>query len=441
MTVLRIALPVAMLLSISEQQTPNVRTVTSGVLIDVTVADKKGRPVVGLTPDDFEVKEDGVRQQLLSVVLVDRDRYQSGPEGSVPAVGSPESRPSAAGQDYDSARRALAVTAVLFDRVSQEGSQLARKAAAAYVASLSPDYDYAGVFVGDLAFRTLQPFTNQREKLLRAIDAFGSMATATLAHNASSSQNARIQAFDPLQPPTAGAESSGGFVSAMERERQLAQMNPIDRKLIEIQLRMEESYRQVLSQYEGQASIAALTAVVDALSRMPGRKSILYFAESLPISGAVRTRFDRLIGLANRGNITIYPVDAAGLRLHSKESELARVVGVASAQGVGDTKRSDGAWTKDLEQQEQALTSRPAAALGRLAKETGGFVIQDTNDLGAGVARMQLERSTDYLLGYQPSNGAPDGTFRRISVKVKRQDVSVRARPGYLATVEPALAR
>jgi hypothetical protein len=46
---------------------------------------------------------------------------------------------------------------------------------------------------------------------------------------------------------------------------------------------------------------------------------------------------------------------------------------------------------------------------------------------------MQRERTTYYLLAYQPTNTKNDGTFRKISVKVKRSKVTVRARPGYVA--------
>jgi VWFA-related protein len=119
--------------------------------------------------------------------------------------------------------------------------------------------------------------------------------------------------------------------------------------------------------------------------------------------------------------------------VQSKEAEVARNVNLAGAQGLGDAAREDGAWTKELERQNQLVESRPSAILGRLAKETGGFLIENTNDLGAGVARMQQERTTYYLLGYEPTNATMDGKFRRVSVKVKRSKVSVRARPGYLA--------
>jgi VWFA-related protein len=166
---------------------------------------------------------------------------------------------------------------------------------------------------------------------------------------------------------------------------------------------------------------------------MPGRKSILYFTESLPITDRLKSRFEVLIGEANRANVTIFTVDAAGLRVQSKDAEVNRSVAVAGAQGVGDVSRGDGPYTRDLERQDEALSSRPTAVLGRLAKDTGGFLLENTNELGAGVARMQQERTTYYLVAYQPSNAALDGKFRKVSVKVKRPRVTVKARPGYLA--------
>jgi VWFA-related protein len=96
-------------------------------------------------------------------------------------------------------------------------------------------------------------------------------------------------------------------------------------------------------------------------------------------------------------------------------------------------RRGDGPWTRDLEKQDQMLSSRPTAVLGRLAKETGGFVLENTNDLAAGVARMKQERTTYYLLAYQSTRAALDGTFRKVTVKVKRPRVTVKARPGYVA--------
>jgi hypothetical protein len=68
-----------------------------------------------------------------------------------------------------------------------------------------------------------------------------------------------------------------------------------------------------------------------------------------------------------------------------------------------------------------------------LARDTGGFVIRNRNDLGDGLARIAREARSYYLIGYTPTNRAKDGRFRRIGVKLAREDVAVRARRGYYA--------
>jgi VWFA-related protein len=331
----------------------------------------------------------------------------------------------------------LTVTAILFDRLSPESSPLAARAAAAYVATLSPPRDFAGIFEADLELRTFQPFTNQADSLRRAIERVARIAPHSLSAEAERrAAPVRTQGLDPSSPPTAGAENAAGWTSVAERDQRITiTTDPTDteKMLTRMELRMEEGFSRFLNEYEGDASLSGLRAVVDGLAVLPGRKSILFFNENLPITSRLKARFDALIGQANRANITIYTVDAAGLRVHSKEAEVARNVALAGAQGVGDAQRPEGAWTKDLEKQEQVLSSLPTAVLGRLAKETGGFLLENTNNLGAGVARMQVERTTYYLLGYQSTNAALDGSFRRVNVKVKRSKVTVRARAGYLA--------
>lgn len=70
---------------------------------------------------------------------------------------------------------------------------------------------------------------------------------------------------------------------------------------------------------------------------------------------------------------------------------------------------------------------------GRLAKETGGFVIESTNDLAAGFRRIDADRRFHYLLTYTPRNTQFGGEYRKIEVKVNRKDAVVRARSGYRA--------
>jgi VWFA-related protein len=424
-------------------QQPPVKTTTTGVVVDVTIVDGKGNPVLDLTPDEFELSEDGARQRIVSVTLVHGALVRplnANEAGGLQAGGPPAAPESAARAGRPQAAFTPSVTAILFDRLSPESRALARRAALAYVSTLTPPHDYAGVFLADLSLRTFQPFTNQQERLARAVDLVSATAPANTSPSAEA-ESKRVYGLDPNLSPTAGAESAGGgFGTITEREHKLVEMQRLgdysEWLMQQMELRMREGYQRVLAELDGQASLAGLTAVVSSFGALPGRKSILYFTENLPITDRLKPKFDALIGEANRANITVYPVDAAGLRVHSKDAELSRNVAVAGAKGLGDEQREQGAWTKELEKQAEMLTSRPTAVLGRLAKETGGFLLENTNDLGAGVARMQQERTTYYLLAYQPTNTKLDGTFRKVSVKVKRPKVAVRARPGYLAPAQ-----
>jgi VWFA-related protein len=421
-----------------------VKSITTGVIMDVTAVDAKGNAVLDLTLDDFELSEDGVRQRIVSATLVQRGVVR--PLQSASAARTGQSNATADAQPAVTTAPSEpsvtpTVTAILFDRLSPDARPFAGRAALAYVATLTPPYDYAGVFLADLSLRTFQPFTNNRESLARGVDLVSATAPANTSPTAEP-ESKRVYGTDPNLSPTAGAESAGGgFGDLADRQRKLKEMqlgaeDPSEWIMMQMEMRMREGYQRFLAEFESQASLAGLRAVVSSFAALPGRKSILYFTENLPITDRMKPKFDALIGEANRANITVYPVDAAGLRVHSKEAEVARNVAVAGAKGIGDETRGEGAWTKELEKQEEMLSSRPTAVLGRLAKETGGFLIENTNDLGAGVARMQQERTTYYLLAYQPTNATLDGKFRKVTVKVKRSKVTVRARPGYLAPRE-----
>ena len=422
----------------TQGQAPTVRSSSAGVLIDVTVFDKDGRPVTDLTPEDFELTEDGKAQQIVSASLIRGGQVSALTSPAAPGGASPAGPVPTAGAPAAAAPRsgpALTVTAILFDSLSADTRAFAAKAAAEFISTLASSNEYGGVFQSGLSLTPVQPFTNNTAALRRAVDRVATTASNNLSADAERARaSARVQGLDPATPVTAGAEYALGSTTIADREARLyGAPQDAEKMLTRLAMTMEEGYSRFLNEYEGDASLSGLRATVGALARVEGRKSILYFTEELPITSRLKARFDALIGEANRANVTVYPVDAAGLRIHSKEAETARSTNLAGAQGIGDASRGDGAYTKDMEKQSEMLSSRPAAALGRLANETGGFLIDDTNNLGKGVARMQIERTTYYLLGYQPTNAAADGKFRKVTVKVKRGKYVVRARPGYVA--------
>jgi VWFA-related protein len=134
-------------------------------------------------------------------------------------------------------------------------------------------------------------------------------------------------------------------------------------------------------------------------------------------------RFRDLLTLANRANVSFYPVDVGGLKLNQP---------IADARSRG---AADNAVPPAALQTFGALNAGRARVdtLRTLAENTDGYAVVDTNGISNGFRRIADDLSAYYLLGYSSTNTVADGKFHRIDVKVAQSRVSVAARPGYLA--------
>jgi VWFA-related protein len=418
---------------------------TTAVVVDVVVRDAKGRPIVDLKPSDFALLEDDVTQRIASVELVAPGNQRQAP---------PDDRRASPGRAAD--RRAQpastgtvptrpegpTVIAFVFHRLLGESRALAHRAARSYLDTLPSDSDYAGVFIVDTGLETVQTFTTDRGKVAAGIDRAARTQTTTFTRR--TPLDWLVGDAHPDVSPTASAESAGrpqhesGYQPARQRPDGGRVSDPI-RVMAE---RMENAYEEMMRDRNGHLESAALTALAGGMGSLPGRKTIVFLSEGLAVPAAVAARFRHVIDTANRGNVTIYALDAKGLKVHSEQAATAR--GLAALRGVGDDdpqKVADDdrrrSRTSDLERNEFLLKKDPAASLGTLARETGGFLIDDTNDLAAAFQRIDADRRFHYLLTYTSTNAAMDGSYRRITVQVKRRDADVRARSGYAAV--PAL--
>ena len=72
---------------------------------------------------------------------------------------------------------------------------------------------------------------------------------------------------------------------------------------------------------QGYATTNGLFAIIGTLGRIPGRKSLVLFSEGIAIPPAVQRLFLGVIDAANRANVSIYTMDAAGLRAESEQAE------------------------------------------------------------------------------------------------------------------------
>lgn len=419
----------------AEQQT--FRGSTTAIVVDVVVRNAQAEPVTDLQLQDFELYEDGVKQEIADVGLVAPDAADSAfsaaarsGRGTGEANGI-RSAPGAPAVGRTPADRSTysdqpSIVALVFDRLSPEARALAYKGALAHLET-SRENDYAGVFLSDLSLTTIQTYTNDRAAIARALRAVSSRATSQFDRHARRGIQDSSDAFGdshPSVPEVAGAESPGRPPPRDGKSRDEAIFGAIDPQL--------NSWERLARDQQGYATTNALMALAATLGSLPGRKTIVFFAESLSIPDAVLPHFRNVVLTANRNNVSIYTIDAAGLRVHSKDAETGREVRGMGAAGIGGYSNLG-----VLERNEDVLRKDPRTSLSMLAEQTGGFLVENTNDLGRAFQRIDADRRFHYLLTYTPKNTTFNGEWRSIEVKVPGRKVTVRARSGYLAVHEP----
>jgi VWFA-related protein len=75
------------------------------------------------------------------------------------------------------------------------------------------------------------------------------------------------------------------------------------------------------------------------------------------------------------------------------------------------------------------------SVLKQMAEETGGRLLQvdRKNTLESIFDQIQQEMRTQYAIGYTPTNGKKDGSYRKIDLRTSNKDLKVQVRKGYYA--------
>ena len=147
--------------------------------------------------------------------------------------------------------------------------------------------------------------------------------------------------------------------------------------------------------------------------------------------------FHDMFDIANRSNVTFYPVNALGLVAFDKDLNQETTAGEIQALGPAAHAGQDPntVLVNPLVINNASISQR-SDNLRALAENTDGLAVVDTNDIDKGMKRIVDDLTSYYLLGYTSTNGKLDGRYRKISVRVKRPGVDVRARRGYRAATE-----
>jgi VWFA-related protein len=379
-----------------QPQQPVFRTTTRLVVQTVTVKDKDGKVIEGLTAKDFSVTEDGQPQDI---AFVEFQRMQGAAPAAAPTVSANVQTPPATLPPADNNQIERATVTQISAPPAGDIRYQDRRLLVFY-------FDGAGMSPPD----QIRAYTNA----LKYIDT--QMTPADLI---------AIMAFQ------------NGAVSV---KTDFTDNKNTLREVIQILIYGDDQNNDGIADHpEGTAfgqndaefnvfntdrQLAALQTAVSMLRPLPEQKTLLYFASGIRLTGSDnQAQLRATVNAAIRANVTLNPIDARGLVATPPLGDASR----ASPGGIG-------MFTGKLAEAVVTNFQRTQDTLYALAKDTGGKAMFDYNDLSLGIVQAAQAVSDYYILGYYSTHIDTDGKFRRVRITLNGDKVGELAyRQGYYA--------
>ncbi|HSS44422.1 MAG TPA: VWA domain-containing protein [Thermoanaerobaculia bacterium] len=390
--------------------------------VPVNVIGKDGKPVTGLTAGDFELYDDGKKQPISAVDVLDL------------------SRPIVAGQGaalpLPAAARRLWLIVFDLSYTSPGGLLRARTGIRSFVTDAMGPNDLAavGTLSVDKGWRLLVNFTHDRRQLAAAVDTLG--LTTGFQHTS-----------DPLAFAYRVPES---WLSPAEAASALS--GRTDRALLDNIRDQQRMQRQANDEYaRGRVGnlINSLAGIGRTLDAVRGRKHLLFLSEGFDTrlmsgQGAGSDPRNSLSQTADASRDALTPqgaADAAMAGEYWKIDNEAHFGSSSTSQRMTDAlalfNRSDVVLDAiDVsglrsEGDFEPRTGSGSDSLATLASETHGDLIRNANQLGGEIERIAQRTALVYLLAYQPRGLNKPGTLHELKVKVRLSGVKVLSRSGY----------
>jgi VWFA-related protein len=373
------------------------------VRIDVVVTDKGGHPRAGLAREDFAVFEDGGPQKLVQFEAYTR-RQPVPPAPSQPAV------VAAAEAPRPPPRRYVVLAA---DDLHIEPSSLmrAQKALTRFVEEDVGPEDRVALVTTSGALS--QELTTDRDVLRKAISRLSARSRVAWAG---------VPYISEYQAELIERGDRDALDVAVEQI--VWERGPAGNPELEARQKARAIFEE--SVHNARLTLETLENLIRNMAGAPGRKVLFLvsdgFLVGLSANSGLGYDIRSITDAGTRAGVVVYSLET--------RSVTAAIPGMsASTRGPAIARTFSRVFS--MERQSEEATRN---AMHALAADTGGFLVDNSNDLHAGLKRMLEDTETYYVLAYEPTNMKRDGAFRHIEVRLPGQrDVKVRARAGYFA--------
>lgn len=422
-----------------------VRITTNLVQVDVVVT-RDNKQITDLKAEDFEIFEDGREQTITSFAYVSNAATnRSAAEDRAPkSLTAGVDKPAPEAPKVPDLRATGRTFALVVDDLgmSFESIDRLRKQLRKFIdESLLPD-DLVAIIRTGGDMGSLQQFTTDHRVLQSAVDRLQWNPCSRMGYSVLPPERSLISVYSPERqlngPLPPDRSPSSAAVAARATEGKEANPCSVGNSL--------------------EYSIKALRFVLRGMRELPGRKSMLLFSDNLPVerqelepvdfgfkrpvrenanlidvwtdSKSYGDGLQRLAELAIRASVVIYGIDTQAMQtLGARPADEVSLPPLRSVR----TRPDQDAFLK-LSRDRATDLRRGAEGSELIAKQTGGFVIRNANDLG--LQRVLDDQSGYYLIGYRPASETFDRRFHQIKARVKGRNLTVRTRAGFYGVSE-----
>jgi VWFA-related protein len=419
---------------------PVFTTQARDVIVDVVVTGGKGEPVTGLRKQDFEVFEDGKPQSI--------DFFEEHSANTLPAGAPPLPKmPPGVFTNVPPAPPSDSVNVLLLDALNtdRQDQTYVHNQIIEFLKHMNPETRTA-VFTLGSRLRMIQGFTSDSKALVAAVNdpRFGDEITK------------------PLESRSIGDKKDDNF--------NVATMVMMAGGMTAGIAALDASQREVANVQAGQRigmTLQALQILARYLAAVPGRKNLIWFSSSFPVTvfprvngtgrpdtsdlGEYGKSIRQTADMLTVSRIAVYPIGAEGMmveKTYTPDTEsyhpapvdyeggqiAPQAAPMAGSVGAGGASPSMG---NELDMtpfvNEASARSDKIMSMEQLAADTGGKAFFNTNDLNAATQKAIADGAHYYTIAYSPKNKKMDGSYRQIKIKVPDTKYKLAYRPGYNA--------
>ena len=385
--------------------------------VPVVVRDKNGKAVGTLRQEDFQLFDKG-KLQVISKFSVEK----SGGGKAIASVPTPEAERSPGDKDKGAAPPVIApdhFVGLLFDDVHTNfANQVqARVAAQKFIASSLKASDRVAIFT--TSGQVMLDFTDDRELLNQTLMRLAPrpISRASTLKCPELSLYQADQIVDKHDELAIGV-AAGDYLKCFGP-------TPPDVVRAYVKARARELYFE--GRQETTATVVSIKGVIRRMAEMPGNRTLILASPGFFLMDDQHDEEGPAVDLAIRSGVVINALNVRGLETPT----------VFNADEDGGDQRK--------ERLTRSARISESGILENLTSGTGGKLVQNQNDLTAGLQRLGAAPEVFYLLGFSPQNLKLDGSFHSLKVEVNASlkttaGLSVEARRGYYAPTHLATA-